>query len=88
MFDTRCSYKRAGVVLSRISLEKDLAPTLFDDMESERQSTLRSRRLMAAVDRLNKGAGPCVLRLASEQTKGRQGHNDGYSSSFGPAKEF
>lgn len=80
------AYKRAGVILSRITSARDLAPTLFEDMERSRLAALKSRRLMETVDRLNLGAGPDVLRLATEISKGHVGHNDGYSSSFGPAK--
>lgn len=82
------TYKRAGVVLSQIRPVKALAPTLFDDLEAERENTLRSRNLMKAIDRLNRGVGPSIVKLATELSKGHIGHNDGYSSSFGPAKKF
>lgn len=86
IFNPAYAYKRAGVILSHITATRDLAPTLFDDLERTRLASLKSRRLMAAVDRLNVGVGPDVLRLATEISKGHLGHNDGYSSSFSPAK--
>ena len=43
---------------------------------------------MSAIDRLNRRVGDPVMKLASELTKGHIGHNDGYSSSFGPAKKY
>ena len=88
IFDSALSYKRAGVALSGITPAGYLAPTLFDDIEKQREATLRSRRLMSAIDRLNRRVGDPVMKLASELTKGHIGHNDGYSSSFGPAKKY
>lgn len=87
IFDPAFGYKRAGVVLSQITEVKALAPTLFEDIEEQRRCTEKSRRLMETIDRLNKGVGPSVLKLATELSKGHLGHNDGYSSSFGPAKK-
>lgn len=88
IFDPSYSYKRAGVVLTDISPEGILAPTLFEDVECQREATMRSRKLMKAIDTLNAGAsGPGLVRLATELTMGHIGHNDGYSSSFGPVKK-
>lgn len=81
-------YKRAGVVLSHITPIGTLAPTLFDEIELQRREALKSRRLMQAIDQLNSGCSTHMLKLASELTKGHIGHNDGYSSSFGPAKKL
>lgn len=81
-------YKRGGVLLSEITPARTLAPTLFEEIEKQRQEIIRSRRLMNAVDSLNKGHGQHIIKLASELTKGNIGHNDGYSSSFGPAKDI
>lgn len=86
IFEPGCFYKRAGVVLNDISSVSSMAPTLFEDMETQREIKLRSRRLMSAVDNCN--GKNYVLRLAVEMTKGHIGHNDGYSSSFGPAKQL
>lgn len=86
IFNPQCLYKRAGVVLSRITPADSLAPSLFEDIEEQRKAQLKSRRLMSAIDKVNKGVGPQALKLAVELTKGHFGHNDGYSSSFGPAK--
>lgn len=87
IFDPAFGYKRAGVVISQITEARTLAPTLFEDLERQREATIKSRKLMDTIDRLNQGVGPSVLKLASELSKGHLGHNDGYSSSFGPAKE-
>ena len=85
IFDPAYRYKRAGVVISDITQAGVLAPTLFEDVEQRRQATLRSR--MEAIDRLNAAPGGGVVKLATELTKGHIGHNDGYSSSFGPVKK-
>lgn len=87
IFDPAYRYKRAGVVISDITQAGVLAPTLFEDVEQRRQATLRSRKLMEAIDRLNAAPGGGVVKLATELTKGHIGHNDGYSSSFGPVKK-
>lgn len=81
-------YKRAGVVLTNLTPALTLAPTLFEDLEKQRLEQLKSRTLMSAIDRLNKGCSNHILKLASELTKGHIGHNDGYSSSFGPSKKI
>lgn len=81
-------YKRAGVVLTDISPIGTLAPTLFEDVEDQRLDILKSRKLMETIDNLNRGCSIHRLKLASELTKGHIGHNDGYSSSFGPAKKL
>lgn len=86
IFEPGCLYKRAGVVLNRITPSNSLAPSLFEDPEFQRLAVIKSKRLMNAVDQVNRGAGTHVLKLAVELTKGHVGHNDGYSSSFGPAK--
>lgn len=87
IFNPAYRYKRAGVVLSQITPVRELAPTLFEDVELQRAATLRSRNLMKAVDSLNRGVGSHVLKLATEVTTGHIGHNDGYSSSFGSAQK-
>lgn len=81
-------YKRAGVVLSNITPIGTLQPTLFEELETQRLETLKSRNLMRAIDGLNSGCSNHLMKLASEMTKGHIGHNDGYSSSFGPAKKL
>jgi len=86
IFNPGLRYKRAGVVLTHIMPVQDIAPTLFKDMEQDRIATMRSRSLMKTIDRLNRGVGTHVLKLATEITTGHIGHNDGYTSSFGPAK--
>lgn len=86
LYDPAYSYKRAGVVLSRITPAVTMAPTLFEDVEEQRKAVERSRRLMSTIDRLSRDLGPQAIKLAVELTKGHIGHNDGYSSSFGPAK--
>ena len=86
IYDPASCYKRAGVVLNRITPARTLSPTLFEELEVQREAALKSRRLMKAIDNVNKTAGQQTLRLAVELSKGHIGHNDGYSSSFGPAK--
>ena len=83
IFDPSLAYKRAGVVLSRITPAQVIAPSLFEDAGARLAAEQKSRMLMKAVDKLNQGPGPHVMKLASELTKGHIGHNDGYSSSFG-----
>lgn len=75
-------YKRAGVVLGHIRRSEAEPPGLFDT-EATLQARNRSHSLMQALDILNQGPGPHTVRLASELTKDRGGHNDGYSTSFG-----
>lgn len=87
LFDPAYRYKRAGVTLSDITHAGTGAPTLFDDTETLRQDAIRSRRLMEAIDRLNKGSRSDLLKLATGLTREQAGHNDGYSISFGPAKK-
>lgn len=86
IFNPGCMYKRAGVLLSRITPARALAPSLFEDIEEQRLARVKSNRLMSAIDKVNKGVGSQAVKLAVELTKGHIGHNDGYSSSFGPAK--
>lgn len=81
IFNPAVAYKRAGVVLSDIS-EANVTPSLFEEDE-QAEHRLTSGRLMQAIDRINCGVGPHVVKLAAQLTKGHIGHNDGYSSSFG-----
>lgn len=87
IFDSDCCYKRAGVILADITPAGVLAPTLFEEFEERRKATVKSRKLMSAIDRLNGTVGKSVMKLATELTQGHIGHNDGYSSSFGPVKK-
>ena len=83
------AYKRGGVVLGKITHRRPLSASLFEDVEEENKRIERSRRLMRAVDGLNLGVSDHVVKLASQLIKDRDGHNDGYSSSFGaPKKEI
>lgn len=83
IFNPSQLYKRAGVVLSDIRPASTPDPSLFEEDNRELEIKLRSRSLMQAVDSLNVGVGPHIVKLASQLTKGHPGHNDGYSSSFG-----
>lgn len=87
IYDPRYAYKRAGVTLNRIHPAMMSAPSLFDDIEGERQAKEKANKLMQAIDRLNPGVGERVIRLATELNIPHIGHNDGYSSSFGAAKK-
>jgi len=87
IYDPDFAYKRGGVTLSRIHPAVAVAPTLFDDMEAERKAKEKTNRLMQAIDSLNPGVGERVIKLATELNIPHIGHNDGYSSSFGPAKK-
>ena len=87
IYDPRYAYKRAGVTLIRIHPAMMSAPSLFDDIEGERQAKEKANKLMQAIDRLNPGVGERVIKLATELNIPHIGHNDGYSSSFGAAKK-
>ena len=88
IFNPCQKYKRAGVVLSKITPRRSLTPSLFDDVEQHNELVDKSRKLMRAIDELNVGVREHVVKLASQLTKGQTGHNDGYSSSFGaPLRE-
>ena len=82
IFDPKIAYKRAGIILSDIVPAASFEPSLFDS-EKKLKYLRNSRKLMKAIDNLNTGVGPHVIKLASQLTKGHIGHNDGYSSSFG-----
>ncbi len=81
------AYKRAGVILSHITPIHSYTPSLFDEDEAERQRQLKSRKLMQAIDSLNSNLSRQTVQLAAQLSVRHLGHNDGYSSSFGPAKE-
>lgn len=83
IFNPRLKYKRAGIVLSKITPRRSVTPSLFEDTESHNRVVEKSRKLMEAVDGLNVGVKEHLVKLASQLTKGHVGHNDGYSSSFG-----
>lgn len=87
IYDMSLSYKRAGVILADIRPSKSRAPGLFDD-EEQQKADIRSKRLMQAIDKINPNVGPKILKLATELNISHLGHNDGYSSSFGPAKKY
>lgn len=86
IFNPQVPYKRAGLILSDIIPRQADSPSLFDD-PALIQARRKSRSLMDVVDKLNNGPDKGVLRLATELTKGHTGHNEGYSTSFGPAKK-
>lgn len=86
IFTPQVGYKRGGVILSGISPLRSVAPSLFEDVEYQNQFFLKTQKLMKAIDCLNNGAGEQKLKLAAQLSKGIMGHNDGYSSSFGPSK--
>lgn len=83
IFNPNLKYKRAGVVLSKITPRRALTPSLFEDIQEVNEMTEKSRKLMKTVDELNVGVKEHLVKLASQLTKGHVGHNDGYSSSFG-----
>lgn len=83
IYNPYIKYKRAGVLLSKITPALELMPSLFVEDNEAYALEQRSRRLMKVVDNLNAGEGTHTLMLASQLTKGPIGHNDGYSSSFG-----
>lgn len=86
IFDPHLSYKRAGVILSSITPRKALTRSLFESRE-ESEWREKSRRLMNAIDKVNLGGKSGILKLATEIIKGEEGHNTGYSTSFGPPKK-
>lgn len=81
-------YKRAGVILSRITPISNVAPSLFEEIEDENQRRRKALQLMKAIDSLNTNPRKQTIQLASQLSIRHLGHNDGYSSSFGPAKEI
>ena len=83
IFNPNLKYKRAGVVLTKITPRQSITPSLFEDVEHHNRMVEKSRKLMQAVDGLNVGVKDHLVKLASQLTKGHVGHNDGYSSSFG-----
>ena len=79
-------YKRAGVVLSRITRTGASTPSLFDEAYADTRDT---SQLLAAIDRINRNPGMPGLKLASQMTAGHPWQNDGYTSSFhAPDKEL
>ncbi|MBN1332246.1 MAG: DUF4113 domain-containing protein, partial [Synergistales bacterium] len=54
-------YKKSGVILKDITRERELQTGLFSDMESLE----KERRLMDALDRINKNLGRNNLKPAS-----------------------
>lgn len=88
IYDPAYAYKRAGVILNSITRSGIIEGSLFSEDAPDIESLRKSKRLMNALDSMNHGKGPHVIKLASELTKGHIGHNDGYSSSFGaPQKD-
>lgn len=83
IFNPALKYKRAGVVLNRIVPRRGVSQTLFDEDGREAAKRGKSRKLMDVVDNLNFGVKEHLVKLATQLTKGEDGHNDGYSSSFG-----
>ncbi len=59
-------YKKAGVILGGITLEKTIAPTLFDQEEDTKHS-----ELMVALDSLNAKHGKDTIKLASQGNFGK-----------------
>ncbi len=79
IYNPALQYKRAGVIFTSIIPEDAVQESLFDEFTL---SAPESKRLMAAVDRVNSEYLNPILRLASNVTKSTTGHNDGYSSTF------
>lgn len=86
IYNPAFKYKRAGVVLSKITGKGVSAPSLFDNVQEENLRIMKHGNLMKTIDRLNSDVSRQTLKLASELTKSDNGHNDGYSSSFGAPK--
>lgn len=83
IFSPGTYYKRAGVILNRITPAQMPQYSIFSEDNENVNQLIKSRNLMNVVDNLNSGVGPHLLKLASQLTQGHPGHNDGYSSSFG-----
>lgn len=81
-------YKRGGVVLNGIIRAGVASPSLFDESGISIEDRRRSKHLMGVIDSLNAGTSRHIMRLATEITPGIIGHNDGYSSSFGPPPDL
>ncbi len=83
IYNPALKYKRAGVVLNKIVGRGSVCGSLFDEDGRLAARRGKSRKLMDVVDNLNFGVKEHVVKLATQLTKGEEGHNDGYSSSFG-----
>lgn len=81
-------YKRGGVVLNGIIRAGVASPSLFDESGISIEDRRRSKHLMGVIDSLNAGTSRHIMRLATEIIPGIIGHNDGYSSSFGPPPDL
>lgn len=80
IFVSDVPFKRAGVWLGDIRREHSSSFSIFDVNPMDK---LSKRKLMEVLDGINGSiAGRPNIILASQLTKGHQGHNDGYSSSF------
>lgn len=80
-------YKRGGVVLSRITARRSIGASLFEEERADDERTEKSRKLMAAIDRMNVGVKNHMLKLGSQISDAeRSDRNQGYSSSFGAPK--
>lgn len=88
IFNPQLAYKRGGVVLSGIMPRRNPEASLFSDIEQDNKRSRKSRNLMKTIDTLNFGTSDHIVKLATQLTPGLPGHNDGYSSSFGPPKSL
>lgn len=89
IYDFRHRYKRGGVILSDITAAECFTPSLFADIDGEKEIEKRHRPdLMKAIDNINREIGHPAIRLASQLVAGQPGHNDGYSSSFGAPSDI
>ena len=87
IFNPMLKYKRGGVILSGIRLSSELAPSLFDEIDSENEQLRKRRKLMSAIDGMNRGVKDHILKLGSQiSLSDLSDRNQGYSSSFGPPK--
>lgn len=60
-FCKECSYKKAGVILWNISLEKHTQTNLFDSI-----NRIKQKRTIMAVDKINRINGKNTIRIASQ----------------------
>lgn len=79
IFPEGVEFKRAGVWLGEIVSD---APRTYSIFEEEISDSLERKRFMNTIDNINNIVGVDKITIASRIVKDRQGHNDGYSSSF------
>lgn len=77
IYNPALKYKRAGVILSKISKKIVVSPSLFEDFDQANRRSEKSGKLMKAIDCINCNIGTKPIRLASELAKSDKDHKEG-----------